>query len=1254
MESPLAYIPMDRRQALAQGASLPERSVGAALFADISGFTPLTEALVRALGAQRGAEELPRQLNQVYDALIAEVDRFGGSVLGFAGDAITCWFDNRVEQTGAESDKEAGRHGDHAPPASVAQSPGLLGPGAELRASACALALQQAMAAFALVHIPGAGEVSLAIKVGVASGPVRRFLVGDPSIQTIDVLAGATLEQMVLAEHLAEKGDVIVDTATATALGERAEIVAWREDAASGARFAVLRGLRGEAPIAPWPPLPEGALSEAAYRAWLLPPVFERLRVAMGAFLTELRPIVALFLRFGGIDYDDDPLAQAKLDAFMIWAQRILRAYDGYILQLTIGDKGSFFYAALGAPIAHEDDAVRALMAALELRDPQLSYLEPVQIGLSQGRARTGAYGGVTRRTYGALGDDVNLAARLMQHAPAGQVLVSQSLRRSSGDRFNWAPQAPLRVKGKAEPVSTYRLVGINTNAVRLHEPRYALPMVGRLPELHFVLERLALAERGYGQIVGISADAGMGKSRLVAEVVRNAWARNLVAYGGECQSYGINTPYLVWQSIWRAFFGLDGAEPADEQIGALRVALARINPALLPRLPLLGTLLNLPIAENELTRDFDARLRKESLEALLVSCLRARSSELPILIVLEDCHWIDPLSHDLLEVLGRALTSMAVMILMAYRPPQLQRLTEPRVTALAHFREMPLDSLQPEEVAALVRLKLGQFFGDIGAVPNDLVERINLRTQGNPFYVEELLNLMHDQGIDPRNTAALAVIELPDSLHSLILSRIDRLSESQKSLIKVASVIGRLFRAAILWGVGAFFGQQEQVRRELEELSALELTPLDTPEPELTYLFKHIVTQEVTYESLPFATRAVIHEQIAQHIERSSVGQDQLVDLLAFHYDRSENRAKRCEYLLRAGSAAQAIYANNAALDYFTRLLAILPEAEQADPSFRLGQVLELVGRWDEAEAYYRKTLDLAETQGDGPTAARCRAYIGEILRKQGRFAEALSWIDQALAAFAALGDQAGLAQTLNFAAHLGTVQGEYDLATTRYEASLAIWRQLDELSMVGSALSNLGIMAYYQNDSVGARQRFTESLAVRRKVGNPLWIANSLGNLGMLAIEEQDYIQARPYVEESLAIERATGDRAAIAISLNNLGKVLTAQGDYGGARAIYGEALQINRDLGDRWALTYLIEDLGILAGRTDQPERALRLVGAAAALREALNAPLSPPELAQLEAALAPARAVLSAAEQAAASSQGRAMSVEQAVAEALTV
>ena len=480
------------------------------------------------------------------------------------------------------------------------------------------------------------------------------------------------------------------------------------------------------------------------------------------------------------------------------------------MLQLSIGDKGSHFYVSFGAPLAHEDDAIRAVTAALELRDLQMDFITQVQIGVSQGLTRTGACGGLYRRTYSAIGDAVNMAARLMQHAPSGQALVNQNVRKATAQEFIWEELPPLRVKGKSEPVTVFRLIAAQERqGIRLHEPKYALPMVGRAAELASIEKKLDLALLGHGQIVGITAEAGMGKSRLMAEVIRLARGRNVLGYGGECQSYGTSTSYLVWQSIWQGFFSLDPSLSLAKQIESLEQQLSEITPALLPRLPLLGAVLNLPIPDNELTGSFDAKLRKESLESLLVDCLRKRARLMPLLLVLEDCHWLDQLSHDLLEVIGRAIVDLPVLIAIAYRPSQLNRLLAPRVGKLFHFTEIPLTDLPTEEIEQLVSFKLGQIYGEQTKLSQALIEKISRRAEGNPFYIEELLNYLHDRGIDPGQPEALEQIDLPDSLYSLILSRIDQLTENQKTLLKVASVIGRLFRVAILWGVYDQFGDQ-------------------------------------------------------------------------------------------------------------------------------------------------------------------------------------------------------------------------------------------------------------------------------------------------------------------------------------------------------------------------------------------------------------------------------------------------------------
>ena len=1273
MEFLYPYIPADRQFAIARGVELPEYTTGAALFADISGFTLLTDMVVRTLGPQRGAEELPRWLNRIYDGLIADVTRYRGSVISFSGDAITCWFDDHVEISPVK-DEDAQLHNP-----------------AALRAIACAMSIQHTMQQFAQVEIPGSETVSLTIKVAVSAGSARRFLVGDPEILIIDVLAGKTLDRLAASADHAKKGEIVLDEMTVASLGEKVSLSDWRSNGDAGARFALLGSLNIAVDPDPWPSLPPSALNEEQLRPWLLQPVYERLKSGMGEFLTELRPAIALFLRFGGIDYDMDTKAQSKLDAYIQAVQHILDRYSGYMLQLALGDKGCYLYASFGVPTAHEDDAVRVVSAALELRDLHMDFITNVQIGISQGRMRTGAYGSLTRRTYGVLGDDVNLAARLMENAPPGQVLVNQNICKATNDIFSWEELAPLQVKGKPQPITALRLIAKKSHLSSvLHEPHYSLPMVGRDAELSVIGNKLDLVLHGLGQIISIVAEAGMGKSRLVAETIRMAGQRNILGYGGECQSYGTNTSYLVWQNIWRGFFGLDSTWPLAEQVVILEDQLAKIDPALLPRLPLLGAVLNLQIPDNELTSAFNAKLRKESLESLLADCLRKRNHQIPLLLVVEDGQWLDPLSQDLLETLGRVVENIPVMIVLAYRPGQLER---SQVTLLPHHTEIALKDLPTNEIAELITFKLRQMYGEQARVQAALIERISVRADGNPFYIEELLNYLHDCGIDPQQPDAFEQIDLPTSLYSLILSRIDQLSENQKTLLKVASVIGRLFRVAMLWGIYNQLGDHEQVRHELDVLSHIDLTQLDVSDPQLTYLFKHVLTQEVAYETLPFETRAMLHEHIGQYIETHYHDSlDQYINLLAFHYERTDNLPKKREYLTRAGEVAQAAYANSAAISYYQRALPLLPEEQQITIMLKLGAVLELMGNWQAANDIYLQSEALATHLEDIESCAQAQRLLGSLLRKRGEYTQAEVWLERARESYQYFDDVAGISQVMAEVGDIYRMQGKYSEARADYDQSLALaaqiaepqrrqaaraqalkgagivamWhgdypaaralnqesmdirRQLGDIPGVAALLNNLGIIARFQHDLPAARQMNEESLALFRKIGDRWAVGQLLNNQACVASDQAEYAEARHLLEESLSIRRQLGDKAGLALSLNTLADVVLDEGDYIVARPLLDESLSINREIGDEATIAYLLEDYGCLAAFEGNPQRALQLVGFAATLRQTIGTPLPPSEQARVDKLIAPARAALSEDEANAAWEFGRGLLLEQAI------
>lgn len=1116
------YVPQDRLRALRRGEALPERAEGAALFADISGFTALTETLCRLDGERRGIEALSQRVNAAYDALIGEVERFGGSVIGFAGDAVTCWFDT---QDGAASE----------------------------RAAQAARAMQGAMA-----RLP-----DLALKVAVASGPARRFAVGDPAIQRIDALAGATLTRVASAEGLALSGEVIVDAATAQALG--LPLAAGRV-ADGGERFAVLDPaavlprLAEPVPADPAPTQPDAE----TLRPWLLPFVFDRETAGQSLFVTDLRPATAVFVRLTGLDYDRDEHAAAALADLVARTQHALQRHGGVLLELTIGDKGSYLYGSFGAAQVHEDDPARALRAALALRQALAGSALAVQVGVSSGTMRVGGYGGATRQSFGAIGDEVNTAARLMGLAQPGEILVSGRLRQAVGDEFVLEARSPIPMKGKAEPMPVFAVLRAQQRrAIRLQEPASSTPMVGREAEAAVLAAGVAAALQGRGRLLGLMAEAGMGKSRLVAEGVRLARRSGFIGYGGACQMDGIGTPYLVWQPIWTAFFDLDPALPLRRQIRAVESELQRHVPEHAEAWPLMGAVLGLDWPDNDFTRALEPKDRKALLETLLLQSLTSAASEaaadgIGLLLVLEDLHAADPLSLDLLGLVARAIESLPVLMLLSFRPPDALQARAPAalLQGLGHYVQIEPGPLDAQQVEQVIRAKLAALFPErSGAVPAALIERITERAQGNPFYIEELLNYLHDRGIDPRNAAAAAALELPASLHSLVLSRVDQLPAQQQLTLKVASIIGRQFRVADLLDYYPGLGEPADVLAGLHELHRLGLTPQDPAEPEASHLFKHRVTQEVAYESIAYAARVELHGRYAEHLERRHGDQlGPLAAQLAHHFERDSDLVKAAFYLRQAGEQAAARYANDEALDYFERAQQCLPAlatAERFELLLQREAILALQGRHDVRRSHLAELDRLAQSLPD-PVDAHAQVAVRRALLDidTGDHVGARVWAQSAIAALERnLPAQRAerLVDALLQEARAIFFGGNAAAARPQLDRALALAREQGYRRGETRVLSLLGLLHLYTGDHDGADDLLGQALRLTDPAGDARQQLDILNNLGVAARERARHDQALAFYVSAQAIARRIGDRSGEAMLLNNMGDICLELGDF-----------------------------------------------------------------------------------------------------------
>lgn len=905
MESLSAYLPLDRRYALDRQEPLPDRTQGAVLFADISDFTRLTTIFAQELGPQRGAEEMTRHLSQVYTTLVARVHDYAGTVVTFSGDAITCWFDDN--------------------PIGVAVSDN----GAR-RAVACALSLQEATAAFATLMTSAKTAVPLRLKVAVTAGAVRRFLIGLPDVQRFEILAGRLLDRMAAAEQLLRPGEVAVGPEVLAYFGQHLQIQEWRA-APSGEYFALVAGLDHPPAPSPWPGVPEIDASTA--REWLLAPVYRRLQSLEGDFLAELRPAVALFLGFSGLNYEQDDAAGARLDAYISWIQQVVARYGGYLLQLTIGDKGSYCFIAFGALVAHEDDPARAVAAALALRapPPELSFISDVKIGISQGVLYVGAYGAPDRRAFSVQGKDTNLAARLMSQANPGQILVTSHVAAAARRAYEFIDLGRFQFKGMETALPVHALQAKRPEAAKAAlKGGLPAPLLGRRAEQALFAERLQALQQGYSSTIIVEGEAGIGKSRLIMAFMEEARRYNIPVLLGSGQAIEQTTTYHAWRPIFQDLFHVndDDTQAEVEQKVLPRLPL---DPELQGLAPLLNAVLPLQLPDNELTSQMSGEARANSTRHLLAAILADSFPKSPgLVLILEDAQWLDSASWALVAQVRLALSPLLLIVAARLGGAGDARHVEyERLLAAPDVDHLRLNTLSPEQTMTLVAHRLG-----VADLPAPVAALVQEHAEGHPFFSEEIAYALRDAGFIrvengqcflANGARDLRNLGFPLTIQGVVTSRIDRLDTSHQLTVKVASVIGRTFAYRALRHVYPIRAEMERLPLHLTTLEQLDIILPDTPEPDLAYIFKHTIIQEIAYSLMTFSQRQQLHRMTAEWYERNYAADlSPYYPVLAHHWLAAENTEKAIDYLEKAGDQALRNFANEEAIAFFTQALAL------------------------------------------------------------------------------------------------------------------------------------------------------------------------------------------------------------------------------------------------------------------------------------------------------------------------------------------
>ena len=853
----------------------------------------------------------------------------------------------------------------------------------------------------------------------------------------------------------------------------------------------------------------------------------ERILTSKAVFEGERKQVTVLFADLKGsmeLLADRDPEEARKiLDPLLEHMMEAVHRYEGTVNQVM----GDGIMALFGAPLAHEDHAVRACHAALRMQASVKRYAEGVRreegvtirirVGLNSGEVVVRAIGNDLRMDYTAVGQTTHLAARMEQLAEPGTTLLAPATLALAEDFVQVKSLGPVRVKGLAEAIEVYELAGANPVRSRFqaHATRGLTNFVGRTSEISQLGEALELARSDRGQAVAVVGEPGVGKSRLYWEFAHSHRTDGCLVIDTASVSYGKATTYFPVIELLRGYFQI---EPRDEKRKIREKVtgkLLSLDRELEPALPALLALLDVPVEDEPWARLDPLQRRQRNLNA--VKCLLLRESQVqPLVMVFEDLHWIDGETQAVLDGLVESLPTARMLLLVNYRPEY-----QHTWGSKTYYRQLRLDALPSATADELLQVLLGSD-PSLGPLKRLLIER----TEGNPFFLEESVRTLIETGVLEgasgvyRVTRAPAALQIPATAQAIVAARIDRLTPEDKRLLQAASVIGKDVSLALLEAIAHM--PESGVRQSLARLQAAEFLYETRFFPDVEYTFKHALTHEVAYGGLLHERRRTLHAQVVDAIERTCGERlEEHTERLAHHALRGELWDKAFGYLRRAGARAMAHLAPREAV----------PLLEQA---------LEALRHLPERETSIDQAIE---------TRIALRAALF-ILNEHGRVRQIL---DEATALAERRGDRRRLGQILYCVAIHHVVEGDHESALDAARRTLVLGDEANDPRLVASAYEHLGLahchLGNYDSgvEELRAALPFLKDLSPDERfprAGHPAVAPRRF--LVACLVERGDFAEARAMAEEALTIARTARHEFSRITAQEILGVVHFCRGE------------------------------------------------------------------------------------------------------------
>lgn len=1136
------------------------------MFLDLSGFSKMTDALMQH--GQHGAEVLAGLMHGVFDPLVKSIFEYGGRIVSFAGDGIMALYP--VEQDECTT---------------------------ALRALGSAWTIQQQLSANPdrdTVY----GKFSFSAKIGLAAGSVAwRILRSAGGDQATYYFRGTGVDDAADAEHHANAGEIILTPSMNDLLKDSI----LTSPCGSLFRFTRFEGGTPSA-IAYVPP----QVNPSILRAFMPEDVI------VHDIRGEFRQIVNLFMR---IPY----LPDEKLEGFMSAVFELRKQYGGLLTRLDFGDKGCTLLMLWGAPVAYENDIGRALNFILDL---QTHVDFPITAGVTYYIAHAGYLGSEICEEYTCYGWGVNLASRFMVTAPVGQIWVDERVARRISQSFDIDYVGSQQFKGFAADQKVNVLRGRKQDV----DATYQGEMVGRQSELDRLVAFVEPVWQGrFAGVIGVAGDAGIGKGRLVHALHTSSAFNGQKALWAICQADQIlRRPFNPLRKWLHRYFEFLPDQNADERKRAfdskLDELLASISdPELAHELnrtrSILGALVDLAWNDS-LYEQLDAEGRYNNTLLALIALVKAESLRQPLVMFVDDIHFIDSDSNTFLNHLKRSLSAtpnaFPLAVILAYRKQGIElQISDDLLDA-----EIELGGVSNNDLSHLAEIALG------GSASPDLVELIVSRSEGNPYFAEQIIRYLQDKDLLEMSSDGWRQVRrgrslpLPEDINALLVARLDQLAQEVKAIVQTASVLGREFEVQVL---AQMLGPDLQTE---ESVSEAEQAAIWLPQGERRYIFYHGLLRDAAYSMQMRARRQELHALALSALEKIYDGdlESHCVEL-AYHAENGVLREKSQKYNTLVGRVSASLYQNSQAVDYFTRALIYISfedlaaqfdiVMERVELFLRMGkrdlQMKDLnsleqwagelqdtdrllkvkmlrsayhyyIGNYHDAIEFAKQAEGASESLVDSDLAHYTRAIWATALLRLGRMNEAMQRARSALEWVRGSKNRNEECRILNIMGWIALEQKEFLPAKKYLADALEISRDVKNLDVESKALNNLAnAEVILSGNYVLAREYYEQSYATLRKLGDRHSICHSLGNLGFVTGKQGDFIAARSYYEQTLKIAREIGNAYAEIYTLANLSALEGVQNNAGAARQNAQQAAElaqkVSERLGEAWAMLYL---------------------------------------------------------------------------------